>query len=37
MKQKQAEIEFAVLDSGYIYKGDFYGTDRFSHRPARRQ
>ncbi len=22
---------FAALDSGYIHKGDLYGTDRFSH------
>jgi hypothetical protein len=29
MKQKQAEIEFAALDSGYMHKGDPYGTHRF--------
>jgi hypothetical protein len=37
MKQKQAKIEFAALDSGYIYKGDFYGTHRFSHGPTGQQ
>jgi len=29
MKQKQVEIEFAALNSGYMHKGDLYGTHTF--------